>query len=363
MFTDWSDVLSSVDVNAAQERQVRAWLKAASAHQAAVDAFVARCAARLGDSSAVRGATRCTQREADQAVARGEAIASLPDVGSALASGQISAAHVDVLAKAAQRTSPDAVAESGLLALAETKPADAMKRQVTDFVRANARDEDEAARLERQRAARRAVLVKDDMGVLHAEFDDTTFADVKAAIDAETDRLFYADGGRDGADEVRTPQQRRADALAGLILGKRTAVAGPPAVRNQMTIIVHADGSAEIIGAGPLPASEVERLACISDLYGAVFSTDGQPLWMGDSVRLATDDQWRALIARDGGCIGCDADPSRCEAHHVEWSARDDGPTDIDNLALVCRHHHHLIHDKGWRVIRDGEGRWTLAPP
>ena len=89
MFTDWSDVLSSVDISTAQERQIRAWLKAAAEHQAAVDAFVARCAARLGDSSAVRGATRCTQREADQAVARGEAINSLPAVGAALESGKI----------------------------------------------------------------------------------------------------------------------------------------------------------------------------------------------------------------------------------------------------------------------------------
>lgn len=362
MFTDWSGELSSVDVSAAQERQVRAWLKAASEHQAAVDAFVARCAARLGDSSAVRGATRCTQREADQAVTRGEAISVLPEVGTAFASGQISAAHVDVLAKAVERTSADAVAGSGLLALAEAKPADAMKSQVSEFVRKNARDQDEAARFERQRAARRVVMVKDDMGVLHAEFDDTTFADVKAAIDAEADRLYHADGGRDGADEVRTPQQRRADALAALILDRRARVAGPPAVRNQMTLIVHADGSAEIPSVGPLPRSEVERLACISDLYGAVFSADGQPLWLGDAVRLATDDQWRALIARDGGCIGCDADPSRCEAHHVQW-VRDGGPTDIDNLVLVCRHHHHLIHDKGWGLIRDRDSRWTLAPP
>jgi hypothetical protein len=130
-----------------------------------------------------------------------------------------------------------------------------------------------------------------------------------------------------------------------------------------MTIIVHADGSAEIIGVGPLPKAEVERLACISDLHGAVFSTDGQPLWLGDTVRLATDDQWRALIARDGGCIGCNADPSRCEAHHIKWKARDNGPSDIDNLALVCRHHHHLIHDKAWQVTQDSTGRWTLAPP
>lgn len=365
MFTDWSAVLSSIDVGAAQERQIRAWLKAAAEHQAAVDAFVARCAARLGDASVVRGATRCTQREADQAVARGATLEALPAVGSALAAGHISAAHVDVLAKAAERTSAEAVADSGLLALAETKPADAMKRQVSDFVRRHGCDADHAARHERQRAARRAVLITDDtMGVLHAEFDDTTFAQIKAAIDAESDRLYHADGGRDGAELERTPQQRRADALAALILHPRPTRSGAaaPAVRNQMIVVVHADGSAEIPAVGPLPRAEVERLACISDLYGAVFSADGQPLWLGNAVRLATDDQWRALIARDGGCVGCNADPSRCEAHHIKW-VRNGGETDIDNLVLLCSHHHHLVHDKGWGLVRDGNSRWTLAPP
>ena len=84
MFADWSACLSSIDVDRAPERQVRAWLGAAAQHQAALDAFIAKCAARLGDASAVRGATRCTQREADQAVARGEALAALPAVAEAL---------------------------------------------------------------------------------------------------------------------------------------------------------------------------------------------------------------------------------------------------------------------------------------
>ena len=74
------------------------------------------------------------------------------------------------------------------------------------------------------------------------------------------------------------------------------------------------------------------------------------------------DDQWLALIARDEGCIGCGLDPARCEAHHIRW-VRHAGPTDIDNLVLVCSHCHHLIHDAGWRVLADDDGRWTLVPP
>ena len=361
MFTDWSACLTSIDVDRAPERQVRAWLGAAAQHQAALEAFVAKCAARLGDPSAVRGATRCTQREADRAVARGQVLEAMPAVADALEAGTISGAHVDVLAKAAGRTSTDAVAAAGLLAVAEAKPADAMRQHVTDFVRTHADDADLAARLEQQRASRRVVLVHGDMGVLHAEFDDTTYAQVKAAIEAETDRLFRQDGGRDGAGDVRTPQQRRADALVALILDT-TPRSGTPAVRHKMVVVSHADGTGHIPGVGPLPTSDVARLACISDLHGLVFSQDGRPLWLGDTVRLATDNQWLALIARDGGCIGCGADPSRCEAHHIRW-VRHDGPTDIDNLVLVCSHHHHLIHDRGWNVVAERDGSYSLEPP
>lgn len=362
MFTDWSACMSTIDLDRAPDRQVRAWLAAASRHQAALDAFVARCAHRLGDASAVRGATRCTQREADRAVARGAVVEAIPEIGAALAGGCVSGAHVDELSRAAARTSVEAVAASELLQVAADKPADAMRPQIADFIRRHTDDSDAAARLERQRANRRAFLKSGDMGVVHGEFDDVTFAEIQAAVNAEADRLFHADGGRDAAGTVRTPEQRRADALASLILGPRSGAARPPAVRNQMIVVAHADGTGHIPSVGPLPKSEVERLACISDLYGLVFSADGQPLWMGDAVRLATDDQWRVLVATDGGCIGCGADPSRCEAHHVRW-ARNGGPTDIDNLALVCSHHHHLIHDKGWRVVRGSDGKWTLAPP
>lgn len=359
MFEGWSSRVASIDVASIAEDELRTMLAEASRLRSAVEAFEARCAARLGAAALVRGATRCTQREADRAVARGELIAAIPAAGDALADGRISGAHLDALTGAAERTTVEAVADSGLLALAEARPADAMRKQVSEFVRTNASDL--AARLAEQRRNRRASLVSSDMGVLHVEFDDTTFGQVRAAIDAETDRLFWADGGRNGAAEQRTPQQRRADAVASLILGRRTVTAGPPPVRAQLVISVSEDGTGEIPGVGPLPASEVARLACISDLFGLVFSSEGQPLWLGQRVQLADDNQWRALIVRDGGCVGCGADPSRCEAHHVQWR-RDLGPTDIDNLVLLCKHHHHLIHDKGWQLTWS-QGGWVLAPP
>ena len=369
MFEDWSRSLSTLDVTTADAPTVRTWLNDLAALRAAVDAFEARAAARLGEASLVRGASRCTQHEADRAVTRAKLIEALPEIGEALAEGAISGAHVDRLARAAEQTTTDAVGGSGLLALAEARPADAMNKEIGDFIRQQASDADLTARLQRQRRNRRAVLLAREMGVLHAEFDDTTFAEIRSAIDTETDRMFRLDGGRNPGADTRTPQQRRADAIANLLTRRSTtraadapASTGPPAVRNQMLIIAHTDGTGDIPGIGPLPRHEIDRLTCISDLWGLIFDGKGRPLWHGPKVRLADDNQWRALIARDGGCIGCSAHPSRCEAHHITWR-RNGGATDIDNLVLVCTHHHHLIHDKGWQLITDTNDRWTLIPP
>ncbi|MEQ8839418.1 MAG: HNH endonuclease [Acidimicrobiales bacterium] len=363
MFEDWIDVLSSFDVATAETVTLRKMLGGLSRLRGAIDACEAGIAAQLGEASLVRGATRCTQREADRAIARGKLLAAAPAVAEALAAGAITGAHVDTLSRAAERSSAAAVAGSGLLAVAEGRPADAMRAQVDDFVRTTAADADLAERHTRQRRNRSGhAFAGDEMGILHAEFDDTVFGEIRSAIDTETDRLYHLDGGRECAAEVRTAAQRRADAIANLLTRTDPERGGPPAVRNQMLVVSHTDGAGHIPGVGALPRAEVARLMCISDLYGVVFDTAGQPLWHGTRIRLADDNQWRALIARDGGCIGCGAHPSRCEAHHVIWR-RNHGSTDIDNLVLACKHHHHLIHDKGWRIIDGPDGTPMLVPP
>lgn len=47
---------------------------------------------------------------------------------------------------------------------------------------------------------------------------------------------------------------------------------------------------------------------------------------------------------------GCDVPFDRCEIHHVRPWARDLGPTDLADLAPVCAHDHHRIHEGGWRL-------------
>jgi hypothetical protein len=68
---------------------------------------------------------------------------------------------------------------------------------------------------------------------------------------------------------------------------------------------------------------------------------------LGRTQRLPNRAQRRALMARDGGCRfpGC-RERRYVEAHHVvHWV--DGGPTDLDNLVLLCWRHHHALHEGG----------------
>ncbi len=145
-----------------------------------------------------------------------------------------------------------------------------------------------------------------------------------------------------------------------------------PSLRNQILVIAHTDAitgadpdaRCEIPGTGPIPRSELERLACEAELFGALFSRNGLPLWHGRRTRTVTPQQWRTLIARDRGCVLCAAGPSHCHAHHIiPWTAPAKGPTDIDNLVLVCNRHHHHIHQHHLTLTRNPNGQWTTHTP
>ena len=120
-------------------------------------------------------------------------------------------------------------------------------------------------------------------------------------------------------------------------------------------------GVGEIAGTGPVPASVVDRLACNADITIVLFGREFTPVYEAVVSRAPTAAQRRALIARDGACIGCGASPGDCEAHHIiPWKCG--GPTKIDNLVLVCWSCHDRIHDHNWQVIKRNN-RYRLIPP
>jgi hypothetical protein len=70
----------------------------------------------------------------------------------------------------------------------------------------------------------------------------------------------------------------------------------------------------------------------------------------------------RALEARDRGCRFPGCGLRFTDAHHIEHWA-DGGETRLENLVLLCRRHHRLVHEDGYRICKDAEGTVVFFPP
>ena len=89
-----------------------------------------------------------------------------------------------------------------------------------------------------------------------------------------------------------------------------------------------------------------------------------QPLEVGRATRVIHPAQRTALAVRDGGCVfpDCARPLAWCDAHHLRHWLHG-GPTDLANLALLCRAHHRAVHEGGWQLARGPDGRCTATPP
>ena len=396
-------------------RELVAGLGRVRAGADAAEARVVQALDRLDDGGVdavevLRRNTGSSQREARRRRRRAEALGRMPRVADALAAGAISAEHADALVRAAAATSAEAVdGDSALLAQVAAVPADRAGRHIEAWTQRHQDPFDLHEQHLRQRRRRRLNFADGEDGMLmaHAAFDRVLGAQFRSLINGIADRIWRAEGGRDNPDS-RSAEQRRLDALAIAVglepapsqvtqghgataesrqsdSGECMEPANDPVVatsgddgsarrvsrRHQVVVVASADmvtgkdpqGRCEIPGIGPIPQSEMERLACDAELFGILFSGDGEPLWHGRAERRATDAQWRALVARDAGCVLCAAEPARCEAHHiVPWARPTHGPTDIDNMALLCNACHRRLHDHKHVLVRGSDGTWGSAP-
>lgn len=121
----------------------------------------------------------------------------------------------------------------------------------------------------------------------------------------------------------------------------------------------------------PLVPSQLQALLCNSELARIIFGAKGQVLDAGRASRIVTKNQIRAVVARDKTCRfpGCDQTISSSQVHHAQYW-RDGGPTNIDNLVMLCWYHHTYVHqhditithhEHGW-VFRKPNGRILAGP-
>jgi hypothetical protein len=173
-----------------------------------------------------------------------------------------------------------------------------------------------------------------------------------------------------GGPDPRSYGQRMHDALDELASitvsrGELTRTGAPAQVIITMTQEQYRTrkGLAETSFGQPLTVQAALTLAEEAILTGLVLAADGAVLKLGQSQRIASRKQTLALTARDKGCSfpGCEDPPEWCQRHHViPWWLH--GPTDIDNLTLVCRYHHREFEKTGWRCVMINGMPWWIPP-
>jgi hypothetical protein len=184
-------------------------------------------------------------------------------------------------------------------------------------------------------------------------------AEQGAAVDKALNRLVeqipkLPDGTYDKAE------RRGADALVELAATNIADDADP----DRATIVVHVEaaalvsdeGAAALEGGCELAPETVRRLACEASIQ-VVTSQDGKSIGVGRKTR--TPPPWlrRLVVKRDGFCRfpGCER-RRHLHTHHVRHWTRE-GPTDLDNLVLLCSFHHQLVHEGGWNIRGKPSGK------
>lgn len=364
-------VLPSAPVKSASVEELEERIRSASEAKAKVEAVRAQAAAELGRRRGQGAAERTLREQSGQSTrgARQELetagkLKDLPVTSAAFGEGKISFDHAKIIAKIAGQAEID---ERELVDKAKKQPVDVFAHAARKHAQQRS-DDDGMSILKRQRRDRKAwinVNRATGMTVFHAQLDPINGTRVKNAMSKMTNEMW-----RDEDPKHRpTTGQRMADALVELVCGERKDEKKQKNGRGTMLVLVaQFDPIAQEIrdaklGDGtPLPVEAVKDLACQAKILPTIFDGRGQVLWAGMARRGASRTQRMLLIARDRGCVGCGADPAWCQAHHVvHWAAG--GPTDIDNLCLLCSRCHHRVHDEDWEIQQTPQGKHILQPP
>jgi hypothetical protein len=290
----------------------------------------------------------------------GERLFDLPHLATGLAKGALSFDKVRAVVDEATPETDQEIARQA---------ATSSVRELTEVARAASGAD---VRRERQDYEARSVRFNDTFRTVTAQLPRESYAEVRTCLESRAKKL---------PSEGDTPwDQRLADAFVSLV---RSGGAGPGDLhRSRPTVVAHvplvallddrdeAQGrggctelAAELEQGGLISLETIRRLACDATLIVAVDDDVGHTMYEGRQQRFPSPTQSREIRRRDRHCRfpGC-TNAIFTNAHHiVPWDPR--GPTDLPNLALICEHHHHLIHSKRWTMSGDANEELTFLGP
>jgi hypothetical protein len=239
----------------------------------------------------------------------------------------------------------------------------------------------------------RYVRFNDGRRTISVQLPKESYAQTKATVDA-----FAANVPSDGEIPL---DHRRSDGFMGIIDSVAPGASGAsgtsasdpttsdattaPSAPNPFFVVAHVplenlvDGSgdkselaAELEHHGLIDVETVQRIACDATVVVAVDDKFGHTMYEGRARRFPSGAQRREVIRRDRHCRfpGC-ANATFAAVHHIKpWASG--GRSDVENLVLLCKHHHGVVHRNGWSMtgnaneelrIENPDGRVTVSRP
>jgi hypothetical protein len=311
-------------------------------------------------------AYRCgiTGREAREYLRVAEALRELPATRAAFSRGELTLTKVRALTRVATASS-----ETRLLELAGALTASQLERALRVYRRVTAADARETHELEY------VAYYFDDDGSLYlrarlAAEDGTVLV---KALDAARERVLErrreeraaaaasAEESDAPADYVQPPRSLKVETLLDLAEASLAAPAAERVERTQLVVHVDVDalstdasGRSELENGPVITLETARRLGCDADVLAEV-ERDGLPVSAGRRRRTVPPALRRLLEARDADtcCFpGCER-RRHLQAHHRRHWAHG-GETSLENLVLLCLHHHGLVHEGGYTIEDDG---------
>jgi hypothetical protein len=300
-------------------------------------------------------------RAAREKVRVARALEQFPMISTSMATGQMSYSKVRAITRIATPECEQALVD---MALAGTT------NHVERIVSAYRRAEPIAVEREQMQHARRGLFhhIEDDGSVLitvrlPAEAGATVLSAIERLV---APSVVEPDGTRDPVSA------RRADALVDLAIAGNAASAHNSAtprylvrLRVDETALAGGEGCCEIDGHGDsidqpigICVETALRLSCDADIDIAGTDDDeGNINHLGRRRRLVRGRLRRQVEARDQHRCqipGCTR-RGYLEVHHIRHRAHG-GQSVLPNLTLLCRFHHHRLHEGGWTAVRTPDG-------
>jgi Domain of unknown function (DUF222) len=300
-------------------------------------------------------------------------LGGMPLIASAFAAGELSYSKARALSRI---VTPEN--EETLRDWARNSTAADLERLSRAYRRAISSDQDERERFERRRLT--SMEAEDGTVIIRARLMPEDAAVVLRAIDLAAKSLATNPDDDDEGTDPSTDQdarwvrqdKRRADALVAMSESAlQPASETCSSVPDRHQVVLYAD--VESLKKNPMEGPQLEdgrqvsveaarRILCDAPVVELRTNDSGQPE-TSRKKRFPSTPMRRAVRARDRHCRfpGC-RQKVAMDVHHVEhWI--DDGETEPPNLALLCRYHHHLVHEGGFHMQAEVSGDFRFFTP